>query len=298
MPTPTLTVEETAVNKLLYLYDKHKLEVGGFGIAPDGDKPFEIANIRLFPQSSTSASIDADTKTRRKRDTDFLSAWDDKISEFAADGLTFDQFARVWTHIQPGSSTPTGTDWDHFDILLRAQRDSLALYAKLNPDKPCPQCWMIMLVFAAYTGNATAYFGQYSIFGFPVFLKMDVKIHEEYQDTTEWDTEFEANVKEEKPTHPSSGFGSEMAYPLYDPDTPLANKTQQKAQKKGKSGKGPSTTGDPVADDRILTIGEANNIIFKHKDRIDGGLKAVKGLNTAQRINLAERLLLAVGAPQ
>jgi hypothetical protein len=195
MPSPTLHVSKVAADKLRYLYSRHGVEIGGFGFSESADKPLSIADVLLFPQESTSSSIDFDA-----------GEIDSRFVELAEEGFSFNQFGRVWCHIQPGSSEPSTTDWQHYYDLLGAQQDAIEARARLNPDADIPPIWLIMLVFGtAPNSKPKAIFGCVSPqVGFATYCNMVVEVEEEPRHDA-WELEFDRYVTKGAVTTKTTG---------------------------------------------------------------------------------------------
>lgn len=100
---PKLRFTPSAWAKLLYLRDYGDTEVGGFGICPS--HPLLVEDVKLVKQNCTFS---------------FVSFDDESVADFfeyqVAEGLTPEQFARVWIHTHPGSSAePSHTDEATFE---------------------------------------------------------------------------------------------------------------------------------------------------------------------------------------
>ena len=100
--TPKLRFTPSAWAKLLYLRDYGDTEVGGFGICPT--HPLLVEDVKLVKQTCTFTTVSFD-------DESVADFFEDQVAE----GLTPEQFARVWIHTHPGSSAqPSHTDEDTF----------------------------------------------------------------------------------------------------------------------------------------------------------------------------------------
>jgi proteasome lid subunit RPN8/RPN11 len=101
--TPKLRFTPNAWAKLLYLRDYGDTEVGGFGICPS--HPLLVEDIRLVKQTCTFTTVSFD-------DESVADFFEDQV----ADGLSPEQFARVWIHTHPGASAqPSHTDEETFE---------------------------------------------------------------------------------------------------------------------------------------------------------------------------------------
>lgn len=133
-PIARLRFTAYAWAKLEYLRDLGPTEVGGFGIANAGD-PLLITDICLIKQTCSGASVEFD-------DADVADFFDECIDQ----GLTHEQFARVWIHTHPnGVHGPSMTDEETFEkafgrcnwavmyILSRDGQDYCALQYNTTP---------------------------------------------------------------------------------------------------------------------------------------------------------------------
>lgn len=108
----------TAWAKLLFLRDYGETEVGGFGICPR--HPLLVEDIKLIKQTCTFTTVLFD---------------DDSVADFfedqVAEGLTPEQFARVWIHTHPGANAePSHTDEETFErVFGRANWAVMAILA-------------------------------------------------------------------------------------------------------------------------------------------------------------------------
>ena len=99
---PKLKFTASAWAKLLYLRDFGNTEVGGFGICPS--HPLLVEDIELVKQNCTFTTVAFD-------DESVADFFENQVEE----GLSPEQFARVWIHTHPGSSAdPSQTDEDTF----------------------------------------------------------------------------------------------------------------------------------------------------------------------------------------
>ena len=116
---PKLRFTPSAWAKLLYLRDYGDTEVGGFGICPN--HPLLVEDIKLVKQKCTFAFVSFD-------DESVADFFEDQVAE----GLTPEQFARVWIHTHPGSSAePSHTDEDTFErVFGKANWAVMAILAK------------------------------------------------------------------------------------------------------------------------------------------------------------------------
>src|SRR5436189_4496949 len=96
---PTLRFSPYAWAKLLFLRDRGQTEIGGFGIAREGD-PLLIEDVALVRQLCTAVTVKFD-------DLAVADFFDEQIDL----GRRPEQFARVWIHTHPGDSPlPSLTD--------------------------------------------------------------------------------------------------------------------------------------------------------------------------------------------
>ena len=96
---PTLRFSPYAWAKLLFLRDQGPTEIGGFGIAREGD-PLLIEDVVLVRQFCTAVTV-------KFEDPAVADFFDEQIDL----GRKPEQFARVWIHTHPGdSSLPSLTD--------------------------------------------------------------------------------------------------------------------------------------------------------------------------------------------
>ena len=96
---PTLRFSPYAWAKLLFLRDQGPTEIGGFGIAREGD-PLFIEDVALVQQLCTAVTVRFD-------DAAVADFFDEQIDQ----GRPPEEFARVWIHTHPGdSAAPSWTD--------------------------------------------------------------------------------------------------------------------------------------------------------------------------------------------
>ena len=99
---PKLKFTANAWAKLLYLRDYGDTEVGGFGICPN--HPLLVEDIKLVNQNCTFTTVSFN-------DESVADFFENQVEE----GLTPEQFARVWIHTHPGASAaPSQTDEETF----------------------------------------------------------------------------------------------------------------------------------------------------------------------------------------
>lgn len=171
-PQITITVSGLLWFKAKYLANQHQVEVGGWCIAPDKDKPFEVHDFKLTKQESTVGSIDFDDEGTVEFMEDELEA-----------GLEFDQFMRVWIHTHPGdSASPSPLDRTTF----RQLADTLP--------------YVVMLIISK-SGSATAEIGYKLPTGQFVSMPCGIRIDWAMDRWTEWDIEFNNNVTVPPPRH-------------------------------------------------------------------------------------------------
>lgn len=102
-PRPALRFSPAAWVKLLYLRDRGRTEVGGFGLSPADDLLY-VEDVRLVRQHTSVVSV-------RFKD----AAVADYFDEQTAAGRRPEQFARVWIHTHPGGCPrPSGTEEETF----------------------------------------------------------------------------------------------------------------------------------------------------------------------------------------
>ncbi|MEZ6093456.1 MAG: hypothetical protein R3C03_04340 [Pirellulaceae bacterium] len=168
--TPKLRFTPSAWAKLLYLRDYGDTEVGGFGICPN--HPLLVEEIKLVKQNCTQT---------------FVSFDDESVADFfedqVADGLTPEQFARVWIHTHPGASAePSLTDEETFE----------RVFGKSN--------WAVMAILAC-GGESYARIRFKSGLEQGLLLKTEVDFTYPFSASQfeEWESEYFDNVVAEEP---------------------------------------------------------------------------------------------------
>jgi proteasome lid subunit RPN8/RPN11 len=97
--SPTLRFGPTAWAKLLYLRDRGDTEVGGFGIAAEGDLLY-VEDFVLVKQTCTPVSVSFE-------DESVANYFDSQADR----GRPPERCARIWIHTHPGRSpAPSTTD--------------------------------------------------------------------------------------------------------------------------------------------------------------------------------------------
>lgn len=90
--------------KLIFLRDRGRTEIGGFGIAPAGDLLY-VEDIQLVRQACTRVSVAFD-------DTAVAEFFDEQVDG----GRRPEEFGRIWVHSHPGESAqPSWVDEETFD---------------------------------------------------------------------------------------------------------------------------------------------------------------------------------------
>lgn len=96
-----LLLSPYALAKMRWFCQRDAVEISGFGIT---DKEFRIVDFMTTKQTVSGASIDLDI-------LDVGRLWEDLTDQ----GLTMEQFGRIWLHTHPGNSnTPSSTDEETF----------------------------------------------------------------------------------------------------------------------------------------------------------------------------------------
>lgn len=166
---PRLRFTVDAWAKLVYLRDKGRTEVGGFGISA-ADDPLLVTDVRLVKQVCTAVTVAFDD-----------AAVADFFDESVDAGLPPERFARLWIHTHPGACpqpSPTdektferafgGCDWAVMAILARGGES----YARLR--------------FAAGPGGELV-----------IPVEVDFRAPFDAADVAAWDAEYTRCVTEE-----------------------------------------------------------------------------------------------------
>ena len=165
--TPSLKFTASAWAKLLYLRDYGPTEVGGFGICPN--HPLLVEDIRLVNQSCTYTTVSFD-------DESVADFFEDQVAE----GLTPEQFARVWIHTHPGSSAePSFTDEETFTRVFRQSN------------------WAVMAILAC-GGESYARLRLNGDHKLDLLAEVEVVFDQEFAGTQfeQWEDEYLSNVVE------------------------------------------------------------------------------------------------------
>ena len=136
---PKLRFSPYAWAKLLFLRDQGPTEIGGFGIATEGD-PLLFEDIALVKQTCTAITVKFD-------DLAVADFFDRQIDE----GRKPEQFGRVWIHTHPGDSAQPsrtdertfsrvfgGCDWAVMFILARGGKSYARLRFNAGPKAEVP----------------------------------------------------------------------------------------------------------------------------------------------------------------
>jgi len=100
---PTLRFSPPAWAKLLYLRDRGRTEIGGFGITVPGD-PLFVKDIRLVRQVCSQLTVEFD-------DEAVADFFDEQVDQ----GRRPEEFSRIWLHTHPcNSAKPSLTDEETF----------------------------------------------------------------------------------------------------------------------------------------------------------------------------------------
>lgn len=165
---PKLRFTANAWAKLLYLRDYGDTEVGGFGICPN--HPLLVEDIKLVKQNCTFASVSFE-------DESVADFFEDQVAE----GLTPEQFARVWIHTHPGASAePSHTDEETFE----------RVFGKVN--------WAVMAILAC-GGESYARLRLHGGLEQGMLLETEVDFTRNFNGTQfdEWEDEYFDNVVEQ-----------------------------------------------------------------------------------------------------
>lgn len=157
--------------KLLFLRDCGPSEVGGFGIAAEGDL-LRVIDVQLVRQQATWASVRLD-------DESVADYFDRQVDA----GRRPEQFARIWVHTHPGDSPlPSGIDEETFArVFGRAQ-------------------WAVMFILArGGQSYARLRFNVGPGGSLTIPVRIDWSAEFAGSDHAAWQAEYQANVQVEEP---------------------------------------------------------------------------------------------------